>query len=74
MSVSMASYKNECSQEEMYERWSELIGFFRLYPDIFLEWITPTEIDEETGEVRRVGITLGRWRPEDIPSCYGSLR
>ena len=57
--MSQVSYKNECSQEEMYERWSELLGFFRIYPDIFLEWLTPTEVDEETGEVRRIGITLG---------------
>lgn len=67
MSVVTTSYKNEYSQEEMYERWSELLGFFRLYPDVFLEWITPTELDEETGEIRRVGITLGRRRSEDIP-------
>ena len=28
-------------------------------PDIFLDWITPTEIDEKTGEVKKVGIEIG---------------
>lgn len=27
--------------------------------DVFLEWITPTEVDEKTGKVRKVGIKLG---------------
>lgn len=55
----VSSYKNEYTKEEQLDRWSELIAYFRWYPDIFLDWITPTETDEETGEVRRVGITLG---------------
>lgn len=57
--MSVGSYKNEYSQKEQLDRWSELIALFRWYPDVFLEWITPTEIDEETGEIKRVGITLG---------------
>lgn len=28
-------------------------------PDLFLEWVTPTETDPETGEVKRIGIELG---------------
>ena len=57
--MAVASYKNEYSQKEQLDRWAELIAFWRWFPDLFLEAITPTEVDEETGEVKRVGITLG---------------
>lgn len=57
--MAVASYKNEYSQKEQLDRWAELIAFWRWYPDCFLEAITPTEVDEETGEVKRIGITLG---------------
>ena len=59
MSVKIASYKNEYSQEEQLSRWSELIALWRWYPDLFLEAITPTQLDEKTGEVKKVGIILG---------------
>lgn len=36
MSVVVASYKSEYSQDEQLDRWSELIAYFRWYPDIFL--------------------------------------
>ena len=42
------------------KRWSDLVAYFRWYPDIFLDWIRPTEIDEETGKIRKLGIELGR--------------
>lgn len=57
--MAVINYKNEYSQSEQLDRWSELIGFWRWYPDLFLDAITPTEIDEETGEVKRIGIELG---------------
>ena len=57
--MKVANYKNEYSQKEQLDRWSELIAFYRWYPDLWLDLITPTEIDEETGEVKKVGITLG---------------
>lgn len=55
----LASYKNEYSQEETLSRWAELIALWRWSPDLFLEAITPTEFDEETGEVKQLGIKLG---------------
>ena len=55
----LAGYKNEYSHEEQMGIWSELIAYWRVYPDAFIELITPTEVDEETGEVKRVGISLG---------------
>lgn len=55
----ISTYKNEYSQEETLDRWAELIAYWRWYPDAWLEAITPTELDEETGEVKRVGITWG---------------
>lgn len=52
--MAVLSYMNEYTQDEQLDRWSELIAYFRWYPDIWLEWITPT--DEEG---KRIGITLG---------------
>ena len=52
--MAVASYMNEYTQDEQLDRWSELIAYFRWYPDVWLEWITPT--DEEG---KRIGITLG---------------
>lgn len=50
----VSSYMNEYSQDEQLDRWSELIAYFRWYPDVFCEWITPTDEDG-----KRIGITLG---------------
>ena len=50
----VSSYMNEYSQDEQLDRWSELIAYFRWYPDVFCEWITPTDDDG-----KRIGITLG---------------
>ena len=52
--MAVASYMNEYSQDEQLDRWSELIAYFRWYPDVFCEWITPTD-----DEGKRIGITLG---------------
>lgn len=60
MATMTQGYKSEYSQEEQLSRWEELIAYFRWYPDIFLDWIRPTEIDEETGKIRKLGIELGR--------------
>lgn len=60
MATMTQGYKSEYSQEEQLSRWAELIAYFRWFPDAFCDWITPTEIDEETGEVRKLGIELGR--------------
>lgn len=57
--TAQASYKSEYTQDEQLERWAELIAFFRWYPDIMLDWITPTEVDKETGEVKKLGIKIG---------------
>ena len=57
--MKVVNYKNEYSQKEQLDRWSELIAFYRFYPDLWLDLITPTEMDEETGEVKKVGINLG---------------
>ena len=59
MSTNASSYKSEYTQEEQLERWSELIAYFRWYPDILLDWLRPTEIDKETGKVRKLGIEIG---------------
>ena len=48
MATMTQGYKSEYSQDEQLSRWEELIAYFRWYPDIFLDWIRPTEIDEET--------------------------
>lgn len=45
---------NELTKEEVLDVWSELIAYWRWYPDAFLECITPVN---ENGE--RQGITLG---------------
>lgn len=60
MATMTQGYKSEYTQDEQLSRWEELIAYFRWYPDIFLSWITPTEVDEETGETRKLGIELGR--------------
>ena len=60
MTTMTQGYRSEYSQEEQLENWAELIAYFRWYPDIFLSWITPTEVDEETGRVKKLGIELGR--------------
>ena len=52
--MAVASYMNEYTQDEQLDRWSELIAYFRWYPDVFCEWITPTD-----DEGKRIGITLG---------------
>ena len=52
--MAVASYMNEYTLDEQLDRWSELIAYFRWYPDVFCEWVTPT--DEEG---KRIGITLG---------------
>lgn len=36
-----------------------LFSLVSLISDIFLDWITPTEIDEKTGKVRKLGIEIG---------------
>lgn len=59
MATMTQGYKSEYTQDEQLSRWEELIAYFRWYPDIFLSWITPTEVDEETGETRKLGIELG---------------
>ena len=51
--MKVVNYKNEYSQKEQLDRWSELIAFYRFYPDLWLDLITPTEMDEETGEVKK---------------------
>ena len=51
--MAVASYMNEYTQDEQLDRWSELIAYFRWYPDVFCEWITPTD-----DEGKRIGITL----------------
>ena len=60
MATMTQGYKSEYSQDEQLSRWEELSAYFRWYPDIFLYWIRPTEIDEETGKIRKLGIELGR--------------
>lgn len=52
--MAVTSYMNEYTLDEQLDRWSELIAYFRWYPDVFCEWVTPT--DEEG---KRIGITLG---------------
>lgn len=52
-------YKSEYTQEEQLMRWSELIAFYRWYPDLFCDVLRPTEIDKDTGKVRKLGIELG---------------
>ena len=52
--MSVSSYKNEYTLDEQLDRWAELIAYFRWYPDVFCEWITPTNEDG-----KRIGITLG---------------
>ena len=52
--MSVASYMNEYTLDEQLDRWSELIAYFRWYPDVFCEWVTPTD-----DEGKRIGITLG---------------
>jgi len=59
MPTEKIGYKSEYTQEQQVERWSELIAYFRWYPDIMLDWLRPTEIDKETGKVRKLGIELG---------------
>lgn len=46
---------NELSWEEELDKWEELIAFWRWYPDLFLDMITP--VDPETGQIK--GIRLG---------------
>ena len=50
----VVNYMNEYTQDEQLDRWSELIAYFRWYPDVFCEWVTPTDEDG-----KRIGITLG---------------
>ena len=52
--MAVASYMNEYTLDEQLDRWSELIAYFRWYPDVFCEWVTPTD-----DEGKRIGITLG---------------
>ena len=40
-------------------RINSLLSLVSLTLDVFLEWITPREVDEKTGKVRKVGIKLG---------------
>ena len=51
--MKVVNYKNEYSQKEQLDRWSELIAFYRFYPDLWLDLITPTEMDEETLELEK---------------------
>ena len=44
----------ELSHEEQLDVWNELIAYWRFYPDVFLECITPYDEDG-----RRQGISLG---------------
>lgn len=52
--MAVSSYKNEYTLDEQLDRWAELIAYWRWYPDVFLEAITPTNEDG-----KRIGITLG---------------
>ena len=52
--MAVSSYKNEYTLDEQIDRWAELIAYWRWYPDVFLEAITPTNEDG-----KRIGITLG---------------
>ena len=54
MTTMTQGYRSEYTQEEQLENWAELIAYFRWYPDIFLSWITPTEVDEETGKIKKL--------------------
>ena len=47
-------YDDNLTQEEQFDLFSELIAFYRWYPDAFLESITPYDEDGN-----RQGITLG---------------
>ena len=63
MPTEKQGYKSEYSQEEQLENWNQLIAYFRWYPqvtDIFCDWLRPTEVDEETGKIKKLGIELGR--------------
>lgn len=46
--------EEELTQDEQLDLFSELIAFWRFYPDVFLECITP---HDENG--KRQGIELG---------------
>lgn len=60
MTTMTQGYRSEYSQEEQLENWAQLIAFWRFYPDLFCDVLRPTEIDEETGKVKKLGIELGR--------------
>lgn len=60
MTTMTQGYRSEYTQEQQLENWAELIAYFRFYPDILCDWLSPTEVDEETGKVRKLGIELGR--------------
>lgn len=46
-------HDDSLTQDEQFDLWNELIAFWRFYPDIFLEMITPYD---ENG--KRQGILL----------------
>ena len=52
--MAVSSYLNDYTLDEQLDRWGELIAYWRWYPDVFLEAITPTN-----EEGKRIGITLG---------------
>lgn len=59
MATNIMDYKDTLSQDEQLDRWRELIAYWRWYPDLFLEAITPTKMDEETGEIKKFGVEWG---------------
>ena len=59
MTTMTQGYRSEYTQESNLRTGQSLIAYFRWYPDIlFCDWLRPTEVDEETGKVRKVGIEL----------------
>lgn len=60
MTTMTQGYRSEYSQEEQLDLWAEMIAYFRFYPDVMLDWLRPTEVDETTGRVKKLGIELGR--------------
>lgn len=47
-------FDNELNYDEQLDAWAELIAFWRWYPDLFIEAITPV-----TADGKRASITLG---------------
>lgn len=47
-------HDDSLTQDEQFDLFNELIAYYRFYPDVFLENITPYDEDG-----KRQGITLG---------------